>query len=153
MHDRSYMTSALPDPDQRPEFYAGVAPKRAMAWVIDMILSAIIAAIVVPFTFFIAIFFFPFLMLTVNLVLRWVTLAIWGATPGMCLMALEMRNSDGAHPDAMTAFLHASGSTVVFSIFPLHLVSMGLILVDDRRQGLVDKALQTVIHNRAYQPA
>lgn len=143
---------ALPDPDRRPEFYRGVAMKRGFAWAIDLAIAAMIAAMIVPFTFFIAIFFFPFLTLTVSFVYRWVTLANFGATFGMRLMALELLNDDGSRPNAQTTLFHAFGTTMILTVFPLHIVSTGMVMAMDRGQSLADYLVGTVMLNRAYTP-
>ena len=44
--------SGLPDPARQPDFYAGVPLSRALAWVMDMVLIAILAALFLPFTAF-----------------------------------------------------------------------------------------------------
>lgn len=147
-----HLSSALPHPDTRPEFYRGVMPKRALAWCVDMAIATIIAAMIVPFTFFLAIFFFPVLVVTVNFVYRWVSIALSGATLGMHLMALEMRGPDNGAPDQQTALLHALGTTFVLTVVPLHLISIAMIMVSDHGQSLMDKLLGTVIMNRGFQP-
>ena len=53
--------SALPDPEFNADFYAGVPAKRALAWIVDTILTMILTAVIVPFTAFTALFFLPFL--------------------------------------------------------------------------------------------
>jgi len=60
------MQMQLADPVRQPEFYASVAPKRAIAWIIDNVLIALICVIILPFTAFAGIFFFPFLMLVIG---------------------------------------------------------------------------------------
>ncbi len=60
----------LPDPAAKPEFYADVPTKRAIAWVFDTLLIALITAIIVPFTAFTALFFLPVLYMTVGLAYR-----------------------------------------------------------------------------------
>ena len=138
----------LPDPETRPEFYASVPLKRAFAWFADLILIAILTAIVVPFTAFIGAFFLPFLFFVVGFLYRWVLLSNGSATLGMRLAAIEFRNSGGDHFDANTAFLHTAGYTVSFLIFPLQLLSIALMLISERGQGLNDHVLGTTAVNR-----
>ncbi len=59
----------LPDPDLQAEFYADVPLKRALAWIVDMILIALLTTVIVPFTAFTALFFLPVLFLMVSFTL------------------------------------------------------------------------------------
>lgn len=140
--------SALPDPDYHAEFYQGVPAKRAMAWVVDTILTLIITIAIIPFTAFTALFFLPMLWLTVNLLYRWISIASRSATPGMRLMAIEFRRADGSAMDGSTAFVHTLGFLISFSMFLPQLLSAGLMFFGARGQGLSDLVLGTVAINR-----
>ena len=50
-----------PDPLTDPKFYRDVTAKRLLAWVVDMLLVSLLAVIIVPFTAFTGLFFFPLL--------------------------------------------------------------------------------------------
>jgi hypothetical protein len=140
--------SALPDPDQNADFYAGVPAKRAMAWIVDTILTMILTAIIVPFTAFTALFFLPFLYLIVNFFYRWISLASSSATPGMRLMAVEFRRNDGRLFDGGTAFLHTLGFLISFGMVLPQVFSALLMMFSDRRQGLSDMVLGSVAINK-----
>lgn len=137
----------IADPIRQPEFYASVAPKRAIAWVLDNILIALICVVILPFTAFTGIFFFPFLMLVIGFAYRVMTLTGGSATLGMRVMAIEFRTEDGKRLDLPTAFWHTIGYSVSWSIFPLQLVSIVLMLISARGQGLTDHVLSTVVMN------
>ncbi|WP_371036537.1 MULTISPECIES: RDD family protein [unclassified Rhodosalinus] len=137
----------FPDPERQPEFYAGVPAKRLLAWVVDMLLIVLLSLLVVPFTAFTGIFFFPFLMLVVGFLYRVATLAGGSATWGMRLMAIEIRDARGLRLDVSTAFLHTLGYTVSIAVFPLQIVSIVLMLVSTYRQGLTDHVMGTVALN------
>jgi len=141
-------TTALPDPDLHAEFYAGVAAKRGLAWVVDTLLTVLITALIVPFTAFTALFFLPFLYLVVNALYRWLSLSSGSATPGMRLMAIEFRRFDGARFDTGTAFLHTMGFLISFSMVIPQVVSGALMLFGGRGQGLSDLVLGSVAINR-----
>jgi len=141
--------SALPDPELNADFYAGVPAKRALAWIVDTILTVIITAVIVPFTAFTALFFLPFLYLMVSFFYRWISLASRSATPGMRMMAIEFRRADGQKFDAATAFLHTLGFLISFAMVLPQVLSAVLMLFGDRRQGLSDLALGTVAIKRA----
>jgi uncharacterized RDD family membrane protein YckC len=138
----------LPDPVLAPEFYADVPLKRLFAWVVDFAVIGVITALVLPFTFFTGVFFLPVLFLFVGFLYRWATIARGSATWGMWLAAIEFRDASGARFDSGTAFLHTLGYTLSVSVFPLQLVSIVLMLVSERRQGLTDHVLGTAALNR-----
>jgi len=142
------MYTTLPDPDRQAEFYADVPIKRALAWVVDAILIAIVTMVVVPFTLFLSLFFLPALYLTISFLYRTISLARHSATPGMRLMAIEFRDRTGAKFDLGTAFLHTLGYTLTISTLLPQLLSMGLMLTTARGQGLSDLVLGTVAINK-----
>jgi len=64
------MTPTTPDPFDQPEFYSGIPTKRFMAWVVDALLVLIASVLILPFTAFTGLFFFPLLMLMVGFTYR-----------------------------------------------------------------------------------
>ena len=138
----------LPDPSTQPEFYQGVVFKRGLAWVIDAILIAILSALVLPFTAFTGIFFFPGLMLVMGFFYRWFTLTGGSSTWGMRLMSIELREADGGRFSGSTAFWHTAGYTFSILVAPLQLISVLLMFVTSRGQGLTDHLLGTTAINR-----
>jgi len=140
--------TALPHPDYQSEFYAGVAPKRAMAWLVDTLLALILTALALPFTAFTGLFFLPLLFAVVSFLYRWLSLAQASATPGMRLAGIEFRRSDGASFDSVTAFLHTAGYVVSVSMVLPQLLSVALMAFGPRGQGLTDLALGSVALNR-----
>ena len=139
----------LPDPRTRPEFYAGVPFKRGLAWFADAILIGLLTAVAVPFTAFTGLFFLPLLFLVIGFLYRWVTLAGGSATLGMRLMSIELRDRYGERFDSGHAFLHTVGYTVSVTVFPLQLISIALMLISERGQGLTDHILGTAAIHRA----
>ncbi|SMY09678.1 RDD family protein [Flavimaricola marinus] len=144
----SRLLHGLPSPDEGAAFYAGVPLKRALAWVFDVVLIGLISAIAVPFTAFTAIFYFPFLMLVLGFLYRWFTLAGGSATWGMRLMAIEIRQADGDRLSNQSAFLHTLGYSISVAVAPLQLISVIMMLVTARGQGLTDTVMQTAAINR-----
>jgi uncharacterized RDD family membrane protein YckC len=138
----------LPDPMVQPEFYDSVTIKRGLAWVID---AALILALVVPIvvlTLFIALWFLPLLFFVVGFIYRVTTITSRSATWGMRLMSIEFRDSRGEHFDFSQAFMHTLGYTVSMSVFPLQLISIAMMFLTERGQGLTDMVLGTVAINR-----
>ena len=142
------LLNALPDPDQDAAFYARVPSKRALAWVVDVTLVLIVSLLIVPFTAFTAIFFFPVLMLVVGFFYRWFTIANRSATWGMRLMGIELRDHTGAPLTSTMALLHTLSYTVSVVTMPLQLISMVMMAMTPRGQGLNDTLLGTTAINR-----
>jgi len=138
----------LADPLTQPQFYRDVATKRFAAWVVDTIIIALVSLLIVPFTAFIALFFFLALMAVTGFVYRVITLATGSATWGMRLMAIEIRDASGAQLDLGQAFLHTVGYTISWAIAPLQLISMVLMATSNRGQGLTDMVMGTAALNR-----
>lgn len=140
--------TTLPDPDHQPEFYDGIPLKRFLAWVADAALILIACVVILPFTAFTGIFFFPLLMLAVGFAYRVITLANGSATWGMRLFGMELRTAQDTRFDAATAFAHTLGYTVSIGMMPLQLISIVLMCTTARCQGLSDMVLGTVALNR-----
>lgn len=138
----------LPDPEASPECYEGTAFKRALAWMVDVVVIAVISALLVPLTAFVGLFFFPVMMMVVGFLYRWATISGGSATWGMRLMAIELRDGDDRPLDATQAFLHTAGYAVSVAIFPLQLVSMAMMLLTPHGQGLTDSVLATTALRR-----
>ena len=142
------VTDHLPDPVAQPEFYDSVTSKRFLAWVIDTILVGILVVPVVFFTLGIALFFLPVVWLAISFVYRWITLANGSATWGMRAMAIELRDAYGQRLDTGLAFLHTLGYALSISTAIVQVGSIVLMLTTERRQGLSDLVLGTVMLNR-----
>ena len=141
--------SSLPDPITQSAFYEGVAAKRAVAWLIDMALIALLTLLILPFTGFLALFFLGGLFLVLGFVYRWVSLSRSSATPGMRFCAIEFRTAAGDRFDPAIAFAHTLGySLAVAFVFP-QLLSIALMLLTQRGQGLTDHILGTVALRQA----
>ncbi|WP_255571932.1 RDD family protein [Celeribacter sp. PS-C1] len=138
----------LPDPDRQSAFYDMVATKRALAFLVDLIIGVVIAALIVPFTAFTGIFFFPFLVAVVSFAYRVITIANGSATWGMRLMGIEFRDRNGARFDLGMAALHTTLFTVWCSVGILQVVSVVLMATTARAQGLTDLILGTAAINR-----
>ena len=139
----------LPDPDTQSEFYRDVSTKRAFAWLIDMVVITVITLLVMIFTFGIGLFFFGFITLVVSFLYRFISISSASATPGMRLVAIELRNHRGERFDTATALLHTLGSLVsVGFVFP-QIVSIILMATSRRGQGLSDMVLGTAALNRS----
>lgn len=140
--------SALPDPATQPAFYEGTAVKRAIAWMLDGVVIFLITLVVLPFTAFLGLLIYAGLWAVTSFLYRTATIASGSATFGMRMMALELRDAQGARLDFGQAFLHTAGYFVSVAVFPLQLISILLMLGSERGQGLTDHVLGTVALNR-----
>ncbi|MDG1127622.1 hypothetical protein A8B83_18425 [Rhodobacteraceae bacterium EhC02] len=145
----SYQPLHLPDPVIQPEFYADVPMKRLLAWLVDTILIALICLLILPFTAFTGLFFFPLLMLMVGFAYRVITIANRSATWGMRLMAIEFRTAQGERFGLGLATLHTLGTSFSFALPVLQVISVVLMMTTARGQGLTDHLLGSVALNRA----
>tara|TARA_R110002167_G_C12706454_1_gene654746 strand:- start:23324 stop:23770 length:447 start_codon:yes stop_codon:yes gene_type:complete len=140
----------LPDPVTKPDFYDGILFKRAAAWVIDVVLIVLLGLLVLPFTAFTGVFFFPVLILVVGFVYRWFTLSGNSATWGIRMMGMELRDRDGLRLQSGTALAHTFGYTVSVAMAPLQLISILMMICSARKQGLTDHLLGTAALNRSH---
>jgi uncharacterized RDD family membrane protein YckC len=145
----SYQPLHLPDPVLQPEFYADVPMKRLLAWLVDTILIALICLLILPFTAFTGLFFFPLLMLMVGFAYRVITIANRSATWGMRLMAIEFRTAQGERFGLGLATVHTLGTSFSFALPVLQVISVVLMMTTARGQGLTDHLLGSVALNRA----
>lgn len=146
-------TTALPDPYTHADLYRDVPTKRLVAWGVDLLAILAMTVVLIPFTFFTALFYLPFLAMMISFLYRWVTIARGSATWGMRFAAIELRAADGGRMDTSQAFLHTLGYHVSLAIFPLQLLSIALMLMSERKQGLTDHVLGTAALNRSASPA
>lgn len=138
----------LPDPERQPGFYDAVNMKRVVAFVIDLVITTVLAALVLPFTAFTGIFFFPFLVAVISFAYRIVTISNGSATIGMRIMGIEFRTSRGEHFDFGMALLHTGLFYVWGTILLAQIASIVLMLTSARKQGLSDFILGTAVINR-----
>ena len=139
--------SHLPDPERQAGFYDGVLVKRFLAWIVDVVLIALVTLVISTVTI-VGLFMMPLIFLAVGFLYRWMTLAGGSATWGMRLMAIEFRDWRGQRLDFMQAFLHTLGYAVSVSVAPLQLISVVCMFATERGQGLTDMVLGTVALNK-----
>lgn len=138
----------LPNPATKPQFYSGVLAKRAIAWVIDVAFIALLCVLILPFTAFTGLLFFPVLMLVIGFIYRWFTLAGKSSTWGMRVMGIEIRDHTGMRLTSGDAFQHTLGYTISVAVAPLQLISILMMVLTDRKQGLTDHLLGSAAINR-----
>jgi uncharacterized RDD family membrane protein YckC len=144
--------SGLPDPDQHPDLYADTTMKRFFAWCVDAVVILLLSLIAIPLTLFVGLFFFALLVPVVAFVYRVVSLANWSATPGMRLMAIELRARDGGRMDLGISIFHVGLYMIMVSVVVLQAASIILMMTGARGQGLHDHLLGTAVLNKSSQP-
>ena len=65
----------LPDPELRPEFYNGLAFKRFMAWLVDLVLVGLMVGLAVLLTIGIGLFFLPVIWAIIDFCYRVISLS------------------------------------------------------------------------------
>lgn len=142
------MSQRLPDPIRQPEFYASVPAKRLIAWIADVLAIFLITLALGVVTFTLAWFLFPLFYLATAFFYRWLSLAYGSATPGMRLMAIEIRDGAGQRLDQQTALLHTLGHLVSMAFALPMLISALMMALGPKGQGLHDLVLGTTAINR-----
>jgi uncharacterized RDD family membrane protein YckC len=66
----------------------------------------------------------------------------------MRLMGIELRDHDGLRLDSQSALMHTAGYSFSMAMAPLQLVSVLMMLLSDRKQGLTDHLLGTTAINK-----
>ncbi|AXT34484.1 RDD family protein [Phaeobacter sp. LSS9] len=140
--------TALPDPDYQADFYQFVASKRLFAWLIDSVLITLLASVAVVFTAFTGLFIWPLLYLVIGFIYRAVTIAAGSATWGMVIAGIELRDLSGRKLDGQGALLHTAGYSISMAFPVLQVISILMMLMSARGQGLTDTVLGTVMLNR-----
>ena len=135
----------LPDPIAQAAFYENVPTKRLFAWILDAAIILGICLVVLPFTGFLGIFFWPLMWLVVGFAYRTITIANRSATWGMRLVSIELLNRTGARLDLTKAIFHTLGYIISIGIFLLQAVSIVLICASMRGQSLIDHVLGAVM--------
>ncbi|MEO1569078.1 MAG: RDD family protein [Pseudomonadota bacterium] len=141
-----------PDPVRDAQFYQGVTARRAFAWCVDVVLLTLFVTLAIPVvgiaTLGLGFTMVPLVALGLSILYRGWSLSHWGATPGMRLFGIEMRDIAGRRPPAAVAYWH-SAIFVGLSLSVIGwLISSIMILSSARGQGLPDLILGTVVINR-----
>ena len=143
----TYDLSGLPDPRLDTQFYRGVALKRLLAWAIDAFIILSISFGVVMLTFGIAAFFWFFVTLLISFSYRSIMISRSSATLGMRALGIELRNSNGDKLDGSQAIWHVVLYLFMLSFFVFGLISMVMMVMTARGQGLHDVFLGTTAIN------
>ena len=142
------MPNALPDPDHDHLFYDGVPAKRLIAWIVDVIIVTAITFTLGLLTLSLLWWVWPLVYIAVDLIYRSATIATGSATYGMRLMAIELRGPTAARLSRGEAVLHTLLFMVAMGFMVLQVISILMMSIGVRHQGLHDLLLGTVAMNR-----
>lgn len=140
-------SASHPDPDRQARLYADVPVKRALAWMFDTVLIALLVALLIPLTGFVALFFLGGLYVVVSFLYRWIGLARHSATMGMRLMAVEFRGGGGYPMGAGMGFLHTLFYAMSVAFVVPQVISVLMICFTRTGQSLSDAVLGVVLVN------
>ncbi|MEM9716590.1 MAG: RDD family protein [Pseudomonadota bacterium] len=130
--------SGLPDPERDVRFYERILSKRLLAWVIDFAILIVLTLIAGLFSFFALLFVLPFTMFAISTVYRALMISNYGATLGMQITNIEIRNSSGELLDQKTAWWHSGTFSAMFLIPILPIIGAIVMLTTRYKQGLHD---------------
>lgn len=144
------------DPVSNPELFSGVRSRRIFAFLIDVIVIALLTFGAGVVVFFLGVFtlglgFLLYGILPTAVALLYVAFTLGGpqaSTLGMRAMGLEMRLWYGAKPYPLLAAVHAI--LFWFSISLLTPLVLLVSLFSDRKRLLHDLILGTIVINSAY---
>lgn len=136
----------IPDPDLRPDYYENVVAKRALAWVIDVLLITVVSGVIALITI-IGLWLFPLIYFCISFLYRVTTLR-GGGTWGMRFFGVELVDVNGQHLTTGIAILHTLGYFVVTGMILPVVINWATILLTDKHQSLYDLVLGTVLLNR-----
>ena len=143
------MSTQTPDPVQQSFYYADVPMKRAVAWLFDTVLIALLVALLIPLTGFLALFFLGGLYVVISFLYRWIGLARHSATIGMRLMGVEFRDGRGYRLGVAAGFAHTLMYALSVAFVVPQVISVLMICFTRRGQSLSDVVLGVVLVNRS----
>ena len=147
MTDAMTHPAGLPDPDYDHAFYDGVPAKRLFAWMIDVMVIALVSLVLGLMTLTVLLLVWPILYLTVSFLYRSATIGTGSATLGMRLMNIELRNGLGQRLSPGEAMIHTGLYLFLSASLILQLISIVLIAASRRHQGLHDHILGSAAIN------
>lgn len=147
------------DPVRNPELFSGVRSRRIFAFLIDLVVIALLTFGAGVVVFFLGVFtlgfaFLLYAILPTTVALLYVAFTLGGpqaSTLGMRAMGLEMRLWYGAKPYPLLAAVHAI--LFWFSVSLLTPLVLLVSLFSDRKRLLHDLILGTVVINSAQHTA
>ena len=144
--------STIADIDPASDRLDNVRISRSLAFVVDAIaiailmgISAIVIGILGIITFGLGWLLYFIVWPAVALLYYFFTLSQKGATPGMAMFSVELRDADGSIPHPIIGLIHPALFWFMIGFTPLYLVSIVVCLLDDKKRMLHDIVLRTIM--------
>jgi uncharacterized RDD family membrane protein YckC len=131
--------------DFAPEASLASPAKRLIAFILDVIL--VWGMVIAISSFGVGFFAFGGLLLFVDLIYRISTISTASATWGMRILGIELRDRTGNKFDTTAATLHTFAFYIVLASVIIQVASALMMLGSQRRQGLHDMLLGSVMVN------
>ncbi|MEM8789041.1 MAG: RDD family protein [Pseudomonadota bacterium] len=142
----------LPHPEFDRQFYEGVPGKRLAAWIVDFLAITVLALIASlalgVVTLGVGFMFLPGIFFLTTFAYRTLTIAQASATPGMRLMGIELRQSNGDRLTPVLAAFHTGIFMFLMATLVGWIATAIAMLVTRYNQGLPDLILGTTAINR-----
>ncbi|SOH94546.1 RDD family protein [Monaibacterium marinum] len=138
--------TGLPDPQTEPQFYDGVAGKRLMAWIFDIVLITALWFVFGILTLGLGWLLLPF-WAVISFIYRTLTISGRSATWGMRMMGIEFRDGFGQRFGMGQALVHTGLYTVSLMFVATQLISVVLMAGTARGQALHDIPLGSTAIN------
>ena len=132
-----------------------VRSSRILAFLVDAVAitvltvaAYVVVAVLGILTFGLGWLLFYIVWPAVALLYYFFTLSQTGSTPGMSLLGIELRDSDGSALHPIIGLVHPALFWFMFGVFPLLLISFVVSLLDERKRMLHDMVLRAVMVRR-----
>lgn len=145
----------VPSPYEDEQFYAGVPVRRFVAFLIDVVITALLMTVIVVVGFVVGFFTFGLgwlvaflLFISADFLYRWLAISADSATWGMAICGIELRDRRGERLDAGQALVHTGAYYVTMALGIPILLNLLVMFVSPHRRLIHDFALGTVMINR-----
>jgi uncharacterized RDD family membrane protein YckC len=129
-----------------------VRTSRSLAFVVDAIaiailmgISSIVIGILGIITFGLGWLLYFIVWPAVALLYYFFTLSQTGATPGMAMFSVELRDADGGKLHPIIGLVHPALFWFTIGFLPLFLISIVVSLLDDKKRMLHDIVLRAIM--------
>ena len=150
--------ATVPSPYEDEQFYAGVPARRLVAFLIDLVIAAVLMTLIVVvgaivgfFTFGLGWLVAALLFVSADFLYRWLTISAGSATWGMAISGIELRDRRGERLDPGQAFVHTAAFYVVgiggLIAVPI-ILNLLVMFLSPHRRLIHDFLLGTVAINR-----
>ena len=151
-------SATIPSPYEDEQFYAGVPARRFVAFLIDLVIAALLMTLIVVvgavvgfLTFGVGWLIAALLFVAADFLYRWLTISTGSATWGMTLAGIELRDRRGERLDVGQAFVHTAAFYAVgvggLIAIPI-ILNLLVMFLSPHRRLIHDFLLGTVAINR-----